>query len=54
MLSVSLGVIWVLTDKVFLDLDLNTSHYDCERAPSGSVCRDKLSFTPHLLTTIRY
>ena len=54
LLSVSLGVIWVLTDKVFLDLDLNTSHHDCDRAPTGSVCRDKVSFTPHLLTTVRY
>jgi len=51
-LSVSLGVIWVLTDKVFLDLDLNTSHYDCDKAPKK--CRDRVSFTPHLLTTIRY
>ncbi len=54
LLSVSLGVIWVLTDKVFLDLDLNTSHYDCDRAPTGGICRDKVSFTPHLLTTVRY
>ena len=51
LLSVSLGVIWVLTDKVFLDLDLNTSHYDCDSAPR---CRDEVSFTPHLLTTVRY
>ena len=53
-LSFSLGLIWILADKIFLDLDLNTSWYDCDRAANSGQCTDRVSFTPHLLTTMRY
>lgn len=52
--SLSLGLIWVHSDHVFVDLDLTASYYDCVRAPSGSFCNDNLSFSPHLLATARY
>jgi hypothetical protein len=54
LMSVSVGVIWVHAENVFVDLDLNTSYLDCRRAPTGAGCNDKVTFTPHLLATVRY
>ena len=52
--SFSLGLLYVASDKIWVDLDLNTSYYECIRGATGSRCLDRVSFTPHLLTTIRY
>jgi len=53
-LSASVGVIWIHGENVSVDLDLNTTHSACVRAPAGGSCRDRLVFTPHLLATVRY
>jgi len=53
-LSASVGVIWIHAQNVSVDLDLNTAYYDCIRASAGATCKDAVTFTPHLLATVRY
>jgi hypothetical protein len=53
-LSVSVGFIWIHSEHLLMDLDLTTSYYDCVRAATGSVCNDAVTFSPHLLATVRY
>jgi hypothetical protein len=53
-LSVSLGLLWVHSENLFVDLDLNTSYQHCSYAKTDATCSNKVAFTPHLLATVRY
>ena len=53
-LSVSLGLLWVHSENLFVDLDLNTSYQHCSYAKTDATCSDRVAFTPHLLATVRY
>jgi len=54
--ALTLGFIWVHSDKLFLDLDLTGSYTHCSRAPNTTlkVCGDSVKLTPKLLATVRY
>jgi hypothetical protein len=53
-LTLALGLIWIHSDKLLIDFDLTGSWYDCDRAPTGSTCTDKVTLSPHVLATVRY